>query len=164
MNIRETDLPGIGRKFHISARSGDQMIVIVHDDGRRECYHFEEGNLDEARSMITLDDDEARMAAAIIGGMTYKPTAVETMEMALDDLIIEWYRVQSDDQAVGRTIGELNVRQNSGATIIAVIQKNHMKYVNPGPDIVLLAESMLVVAGERSQQKLFKNLIKNGGE
>jgi len=164
MKIRETDLPGIGKKFQLSTRGGDQMIIIVHDDGRRECYHFEGGDLDEARSMITLDDDEARMVAAIIGGMTYKPTAVETMEMALDDLIIEWYRIQQDDIAVGRTIGELDVRQSSGATIIAIIQKNHTKYVNPGPDIVLHADSMLVVAGERGQQKLFKNLIKNGGE
>lgn len=164
MNIRETDLPGIGKKFQLSTRDGDQMIIIVHDDGRRECYHFQGEDMDEAHSLITLDDDEARLVAAIIGGVTYKPTAVETMEMALDDLIIEWYRIEQDYKCVGKSIGELNVRQNSGATILAIVGKNHAKYVNPGPDIVLQAESMLVVAGERGHQKLFKKMIKNGCE
>lgn len=164
MTIRETDLPGIGKKFQVTTRGGDKLVIVVHDDGRRECYHFDPDNPDDAVSIVTLDDDEARMVAAIIGGMTYKPRALETIEVALDDLIIEWYRVEPEYKCVGKTIGELNVRQISGATIIAIVGKQQSKQINPGPDVVIKAEATLIVAGERGQQKLFKNIMMNGCE
>ncbi|GAA4846583.1 cation:proton antiporter regulatory subunit [Paenibacillus vulneris] len=163
MTIRETDLPGIGKKFQVTTRGGEKLVIVVHDDGRRECFHYDHPLADEYVSMISLDDDEARFVAGIIGGMTYKPKALETIEMALDDLIIEWYRVEADFASVGKTIGELDIRQACGVTIIAVVEKlSGVKQINPGPDIVLTADSILIVAGERRQHKQFKTILTNG--
>jgi len=161
MNIREIDLPGIGKKFQIDARSGDKFVVIVHDDGRRECYHFEHDDPENSISMISLDDDEARTIAAIIGGMTYKPRLLESIEVAIDDLVIEWYKIEAGSPCVGRTIGELDIRANSGATIIAVVAPN-VKRVNPGADFRLSADTTLVVAGERAQHKELKKILFQG--
>lgn len=157
--IRETDLPGIGRKYQVETRSGDKLVIVVHDDGRRDLYHFRHDDPDESISMVTLDDAEARQVAGIIGGLLYKPRALESAEVTLDDLVIEWYRLSPQSPVVGKTIGELRVRQVTGATIIAVIDKDQAARVNPGPDQVLRGDSTLVVAGERHQVRALKQLI-----
>lgn len=162
-NIRETTLPGIGQKFEIKTRSGDKLVVIVHDDGRRELYHFYYNNPDDSISMISLDDNEARQVSAIIGGMVYKPKALESMEVALDDVVLEWFKIEPGFGAIGKTIGELGIRQKTGASIMAVIGADHNKKINPGPDQRIETGMTLIVAGERPHIQAFKNLILKKG-
>ncbi|WP_410772101.1 cation:proton antiporter regulatory subunit [Fontibacillus sp. BL9] len=162
MNLKETELPGIGKKFVVQTRNGEKLTIIIHDDGRRELFHFDEENPDDSISMVALDDDEARYVSAIIGGVTYQPTALENIEVALGDLIIEWYRLEPNYKAIGKTIGELRVRQRSGATIIAVIEKNQKKHVNPGADLMLTADALVVVIGERLHQQQIRHILLNG--
>jgi len=107
---------------------------------------------------MTLSDEESRQVAGIIGGLSYKPKALETIEVALDDLIIKWYKVESGASSIGKSIGELEVRKRSGASIIAAIKEGD-SIINPGPDYVISAETTLVVAGKRSHIKLLKEIL-----
>jgi TrkA domain protein len=162
--IREADLPGIGRKFQIEAQSGDKLIVVVHDDGRRELYHFDPNDPDELLSMVTLNDTEARQVAGIIGGLNYTPKALESMSITLEGLVIEWYKIELGSAAIGQTIGQLQVRQATGATIMAIIEKDGRKHINPGPDQTLTEDVTLVIAGERQQVQAVKRLITQGSQ
>ncbi|MFB5673293.1 cation:proton antiporter regulatory subunit [Paenibacillus terreus] len=162
MEIRETVLPGIGMKYQMDTASGDRLVVIIHDDGRRELYHFDYEDLEQSISMITLEDQEARQIASIIGGMAYRPKNLESVDMAFNDLIIEWYKIEPQYACAGKTIGELDVRQNSGASIIVVMEDKKTKHINPGPDVVLNAEATVLAVGEREQQKRFKQILISG--
>lgn len=166
MDIRESELPGIGKKYNLRARSGDNLVIIVHNDERRELFHLDPDNPDESLSMITLDDDEARSAASIIAGMTYKPKYVDNQEVQLDDLLIEWVRLEPHSRCIGKQIGELDIRGATGATILAAVggkDKQKQKRINPGPEYVLAAGITLVVAGERAQLKALKQMLGETG-
>jgi len=155
--VRETDLIGIGKKYQIETEAGDHMVVVIHDDGRRELYRYDEEE-NESRCVMTLTDDESRQVAGIIGGLSYKPKALDTIEVALDDLIIEWLKVEENDRAIHKSIGELEVRQRTGATIIAAI-KDGDSFINPGPDYVIAPGVTLVVAGKRNHIRLLKEIL-----
>lgn len=160
--IRETDLPGIGRKFLIETQSHDRLTVVVHDDGKRELYHHYYDDPDETISMITLNDNEARSVAGILGGMVYRPKALENMEIALNDMVIEWCKVEPHYKAVDKTIGQLEVRKKTGVSVIAIIEKDNTKIINPGPDNVIHEGATIVLVGERNQIKSGKSLISTG--
>lgn len=160
--FRESDLPGIGRKFQINSRSGDKLVIVVHDDGKREIHHFDYNDPDESISMVTLDDAEARRVGAILGGMVYMPKALESVDVAFDEMKIEWFKVEPGAKAAGKTIGELHIRKRTGAMIIAVINKDQTKIINPGPDQIINEGATLVVLGGRGQVKTCKGLINDG--
>lgn len=158
--IREVDLPGVGRKFEIDTRSGERLVVVVHDDGRRELYHL--SGPGQVVSVVTLDDEEARQVAAIVGGLTYKPHALAEAEVALEGLVIDWFRLERGAPAAGRSIGQLRVREATGATVIAVLGPDRTPRIVPGPDDRLEAGSTVVVAGEREQVRACRRLLLGG--
>jgi len=155
--VRESDLIGIGKKYQIETEAGDHMVVVIHDDGRRELYRYDQEE-SESKCVMTLSDEESRQVAGIIGGLSYKPKALETIEVALDDLSIEWIKVSNDSPSLGKSIGELKVRKRTGASIIAAIKEGD-SIINPGPDYVMRADTTMVVAGKRNHIKLIKEIL-----
>lgn len=159
MDIREGELPGIGRKFEIVTKTNEKIVIVIHDDGRREMYHFDEDH-EESVSSVVFNDSEARQIASIIGGMVYKPQAVESVEMALEGLVIEWFKVEPGAQAIGKTIGGIDIRNKYNVTVISMLKKNMKKLFNPGPETEIEAGDMLVLSGERPElKKLIHELL-----
>ncbi|KQS45508.1 MULTISPECIES: cation:proton antiporter regulatory subunit [unclassified Exiguobacterium] len=149
MDMREVDLPGIGRKFEGITTRGDKVVVIVHDDGRREVHHYDDDDFDESISSVTFNDAEARQMAGILGGLSYKPKDLEKIELAFDDLVIEWFKVGQDSKVNNRTIGELDIRNQYDISIIAVLKHDRSKSLNPGPETRLEVGDTIVLSGER---------------
>lgn len=66
--------------------------------------------------------------------------------------------------AIGKTIGDLEIRKTYSVTIIAVMKKNMKKLFNPGPETVIEEGDMLVVSGEREEiKKSLMNYFQIGG-
>src|SRR5690606_37499780 len=100
---------------------------------------FDPEDPEEPVSMVTLDDAEARQLAAIVGGLSYRPKILDEMDLDIDNLMIKWYKLDPQSPGVGKRIGELRVRQVTGATIIAIVAPDRSKKINPGPEEVLQA-------------------------
>ena len=160
--ISESVLPGVGRKFQIETASGDRLVIVIHDDGTRELYHFTRKNLDKVASVITLTDSEARQIAGIVGGLTYVPKALPSAEIVLDDLLLQWYTIEPGAACIGKTIQELQVRTVAGASIVSIIEPDHVKRLNPGAQTVLHEGATLILAGDRKTIETLKQLLRHG--
>ncbi len=81
--------------------------------------------------------------------MTYKPKAMENIEIAFDDLTIDWYRLKAGAAIIGKTIGEVGIRNNYDINVIGILRKDRSQEINPGVDTIFRAEDTVVVSGER---------------
>lgn len=161
-SIQESNLPGVGHKFQVEATSGDKLTIVIHDDGRRELYHFTRGPASRVASVVTLQDSEARQVAGIIGGLTYVPKALPTAEIVIDDLVLEWYTIPEKAYCVGKSIRDLMVRTVSGASIVSIIEENGKKLINPEADTMLNKAATLIVAGDRKTIETLKHILEYG--
>ncbi|HWT02739.1 MAG TPA: TrkA C-terminal domain-containing protein [Pyrinomonadaceae bacterium] len=160
--ISETNLPGVGRKFQVETLSGDRLVIVIHDDGKRELYHFTRKNLDRAASVLRLTDGEARQIAGIVGGLTYVPKALLSTEVVLEDLVLEWFTIEPGAACGGKTIRELEVRTRTGASIVSLIEANRTTRINPEADTVLAEGATLILAGDRRSIVRLKGLLVHG--
>ena len=161
-NISEAFLPGVGPKFQVDTTSGDRLVIVIHDDGTRELYHFTKKNPDRVASVVTLADSEARQIAGIIGGLTYVPKALPSAEIVLDDLLLEWYTIEPRSVCIGKTIRDLQVRTATGASIVSIIEPDRIKRINPEADTILNEGATLILAGDRRTITNLKRLLVTG--
>ncbi len=160
--VSEAHLPGIGQKFQIETVRGDRLVVVIHDDGDREIYHFDRKNMDRAASVITLTDGEARLVAGIVGGLSYVPKALPTTEVILDDLVLDWFTIEPGAAAVGKSIRDMQARTLTGASIVSLVELDHVKRTNPEADTMLNEGATLILAGDRRTIAALKHLLTTG--
>ena len=160
--ISEVFLPGVGRKFQVETVEGDRLVIVIHDDGTRELYHFTRRNLDRPASVLRLSDGEARQIAGIVGGLTYVPRSLPIAEVILGDLVLEWFKIEPDAACIGQTIRDLRVRTATGASIVSIIESDQTKRTNPEADTVLNEGATLIVAGDRRTINSLKRLLVEG--
>lgn len=160
MQVQEHDLPGVGKKFALTTNEGERMTVVIHNTGHREIYSFR-GREEFPTHAVRLEDAEARMLGAILGGAYFQPAVAESMEMVLGQLSVEWFRVAPESPLAGRTIQESAIRNRTGASVIAILRDGRPR-PNPEPGDVILPGDTLMVVGDRGQVQRFRAEV--GGE
>ena len=160
--ISEVFLPGVGRKFQVETLDGDRLVIVIHDDGTRELYHFTRKNLDRPASVLRLTDGEARQIAGIVGGLTYVPRSLPMAEVILGDLVLEWFKIEPRAACIGKTIQELRIRTITGASIVSIVEPDQTKRTNPEAGTVLNEGATLIVAGDRRTINSLKRLLVEG--
>jgi TrkA domain protein len=157
MEIRETDLPGVGRKFTLEIAGQDEIVVVIHASGRREIFRFRRAR-DEPDSVIDLSNEEAHKLGSILSGGYYEPVREDAMLQIMQGLHLRWVRVGPDSPLIGRTIRDLEVRRQTGASIIA-IARGSAHIPNPSPDEIFAAGDTVIVIGREPEVRAFEALM-----
>lgn len=160
MKIKTGDLPGIGKRYSFVTAEGDNIVMILHQNGIREIYHFKESDEDEPDFTIRMTDEEARQIGTILLGADYQPVTDERMEMLLKNIRIEWVQVTATSELVNKKIIDSRIRSKTGATIIA-IQRGKEMIGSPDVNEVILQGDVLMVVGNRQQTRSLDSLCKS---
>lgn len=158
MNNEGTDLSLVRKVELMKTKHGENVRVVKYEDGKREISLPDQEN----SVLLTLDAEEAAQFSSLIGDAGHKPRSLKNIESVVDGLYIELYKLERHYKAVGKTIGDLRLRQRSMATIIAVIENNYSKHISPGPDLLLKAEATVIILGERLHQHQAKHILEQG--
>jgi TrkA domain protein len=154
MEFKETELPGVGKKFSVITSKGDKISVVVHLSGKKELFYFEADDYDEPVCDIEMNDEEAKQLGSILMGTYFQPVQEDVKQLLLKNLIIEWVKVNENSPLKNKSIKEAEVRKKTGATIISIIRGDNT-ITNPLPDEVIRENDVLIVLGNKEQIKKF---------
>jgi len=160
MDIKETELPGIGKKFSFDTEAHDTLVTVIHHTGKREIYRFMDDK-ETPHSLIELTDEESRSLGAILSGAYFQPAAEGTMALLARELTIEWMRVDARSHLRDRTLRDLGIREKTGASIVALMRGDRL-IPNPSPDEKIQDGDTLMAVGNLEQARNFGRFCKTG--
>lgn len=151
--IKECDLPGIGKKFTLELDSGDKLVVVIHFSGEREVFKFTKDN-DEPTSVTTLTDEEARQIGAILSGTYFQPVIEDEPKLMMKNVTMEWIKIVPDSILANKKIEELDIRKTTGVSITTII-RGETVIPNPCSDEIIKPHDTLIIIGNNEQIKNF---------
>ena len=157
IEVRETRLPGVGKKSTMRTPRGEDVCAVVHIDGRRELYHRPDPD-EDSNAVIVLSDEEAHELGSILGGVVYRP---ELLELVLKDLAIDWIDIPEASPLVGLTVATCRIRTTTGGTIVAIIRPEGAISM-PHPEEVIRAGDTLVVITTPETFEALQRLVAEG--
>jgi len=158
VTVYESDLPGVGKKHEIDLSDGSQLVVVTHNEGRREVFLRPDPDSDSEK-LFELSDDLARQVGTILEGAYFQPVKSQDLETLLGgDTLLEWVEVDEDSPIAGRTLAESDLRAKTGASVVA-IERGDDVIPSPGADTTIRAGDTLVVVGTRADCEDFESRV-----
>jgi TrkA domain protein len=158
VTVYESDLPGVGKKHEIELGDGSQLVIVTHNTGKREMFRRATPDADSEK-LLELPDQLARQVGTILEGAYFQPVRSQSIETLLGgDTVIEWVEVPEGSDLDGTTLGEADLRQETGANVI-VVQRGETTITNPGGDTELRAGDTLLAVGPREACQTFESLV-----
>ncbi|MFZ4450518.1 cation:proton antiporter regulatory subunit [Salibacterium aidingense] len=157
MDVRMTDLPGIGKKMSFLTAEGSMVVLVTHHTGKRELYFFQDPEEDEADFSLELTSNETRELGAQLLGAVFQPVDSDKMKLFRSKIVVEWIELQENSIFAGKTIGNSEVRKKTGVSIVGIF-RNEDVIASPGVEEILQAGDTVMVIGKNSQITLFEEL------
>ncbi len=161
IEVRESTLPGVGKKYVMPLATGGNVAIVVRPDGQRQVFHFlpEE---DRPCDVVTLTRDEGQQLANLLGAPMVASPDLDKLELVLGALEIEWVPLEDDCDLVGRTLAESRLRRRTGASVVAIL-RGDTALPNPDIDVTFEAGDTLLLIGSDEQTRAARALIEGGG-
>lgn len=160
MKVKTSELPGIGKRYSFTTAEDDHVVIICHQSGNREVYHFNDEDADEPDFTMNMTDEESRQFGTLLLGVDYQPVADDKMELLLKNIRMEWIKVEPGSCLANKKIIESKIRTRTGTTIIG-IQRGDNMIGSPDIEEIIMPGDVVMAIGTRDQTKSLDALCKN---
>lgn len=157
--IEESKLPGVGVRHDFITEGGKRIGVISHRSGHRELLVYSDKDPDACSSTLRLEEDDSHTLVDLLGGS--EVTAAQTALQAVDGLTIDWLPVTASSACADCAISQTDLRERTGATIIAVV-RDEETIASPPPDFTLRPGDTAIAAGTADSLRKAFNLLRGG--
>lgn len=155
--VRETKLPGVGVRHEFTTDEGNDMAVIVHRDGRREILAYDLDDPDQCHPLVSMSEKDTHTLAEILG-VSHVTETVSEIRQEIEGLAIEWVELTADSEFAGVSLGDGNLRTQTGASVVAVM-RDDQPIPAPGPEFVLEAGDVVVAVGTTNGLTTLRTLL-----
>jgi len=159
MQYKTSDLPGIGKRYSLETSHRQKIVIITHQHGQREIYHFKNADDDDPDFIIELNDEEARQIGAILLGVDYQPVPDEKMELMINSIKVHWFAVKEESCLANLSIAQAQIRKRTGVTVIG-IKRGEDFIGSPDVDETILPGDVLIVIGKREPVKALEAMCR----
>ena len=150
MQMKVTDLPGVGKKLSFLNSEGKMMVLIIHHTGKRELYFFEDPDDDEAVFSFDLSSEDTKQIAAQMLGATFdsvESQKLERINMARKQVIVEWLEPTTYKSLIGMSFKNVNKALPNGVTLIGLFRNDDF-IVDPDEQSLVEKKDTLMIVGK----------------
>jgi TrkA domain protein len=138
--VQVMKLPGVGVMRTFLTAADDWIGVVELRSGSRQLFVDDPADPDTRRLAAELQPHDCRILAELLGAHEDSgPAPEETFEP------VDWVLVHPDSPAAGRTIAEVALRTETGASIVAVLRDR--TYTDIEPSFELRANDIVILTG-----------------
>ncbi|MFB7374160.1 cation:proton antiporter regulatory subunit [Streptomyces sp. NPDC056222] len=143
--MRTTPLPGIGVQYDLTTREHRHLSVIAHRDGTRSVNVYRADDPDACAQSLHLTEAETASLIDALMPAHHSPNVLHTTDLGL---VAERIELSAQSHWNGRVLGEMRMRTETGASIVAVLRRSGA-IPSPTPDFRLAGGDTLIVIGTR---------------
>lgn len=138
--VQEMKLPGVGVLRTFLTAADDWIGVVELRSGSRQLFVDDPADPDTRRLAAELQPDDCRILAELLGA--HEDAGAAPQESFAP---VEWVLVHPESPAAGRTIADLALRTETGASIVAVLRDR--SYTDLEPSFGLQANDIVILTG-----------------
>lgn len=160
IDVKETNLPGLGLRHDFKSRHGERVGVVTHRDGRRDVFVYDERDPDACKKVINLSAEESQTMADLLGGSKVT-RSLAGLQQEVEGLAIDWVLLEPGSPYAGRPLGEASIRSRTGVSVVAVL-RDREAFPSPSPGFELIAGDTLVAVGTPEALEATSRLLQGG--
>jgi TrkA domain protein len=147
VDVVETLLPGVGRRFEFVLDDGQRLCIVSTRDDHYIVSTFDGADPDAGHTLFELDEEEAVTMAEILGAPRI---AVKLADLTREvpGLASEQVEIASASTFDGQTLGDTQLRTRTGSSVVALV-RDDLVMASPEPSQDLVGGDVLVVIGTR---------------